>query len=238
MKACVINQPVGLGDIIFCLKIGYHYHDMGYKIVWPIKDVYLDRVKKYINCPFDFIALNEVKFYMGKAPVFTEEFVYLPLDGSERIVGGHIMEAKYKLARVPNYKDWKNYFHIKRDPVKEEELFNKFKLNENEPYTLVTWWYGSPPNSQKMYTKLQNPNIKMVEVDYLKDFSIFDWCKIIEHATEICITDSAISLIVEKLNPRKCKDFTIVSRRPLFNEVQILYELNWNYVVGKKIERK
>lgn len=233
MKMCLVNQPVGLGDILFCLKIGYHYHDLGYKVVWPVKDVYFDQVKKYVDCPFEFIAFDKVGYHMSNTPIFTEEFVYLPLDGSERIVGGRIMEAKYKLARVPDYKDWKDYFHIKRDTAKEEELFNRFDLKE-EDYVLVNYWYGSPPGSLKMYADLHNTNLKQVEVDYLEGFSIFDWCKIVEYATEICITDSVLTLIVEKLQPKSAQHYTCILRQSDKNIVGCLYELNWNYKLGIK----
>ena len=60
MRECVINQPAGLGDIIVCQKIAKHYYDQGYKIVWPIKDVYYDAVIKHLANDFIKVIKSEV----------------------------------------------------------------------------------------------------------------------------------------------------------------------------------
>lgn len=241
-KMCLINQPAGLGDILFCLKIAYHYHNLGYTICWPTIDAYHETLKKYIDCPFDFVIKMSdgivngqqlMAFPDNKHAIFSNDYVYLPLDACHMYIGGRIMEAKYRMAQIPSYKDWKDFFNIKRDRVKEEELFQKFNLKEDEEYALVNNWYGSPPGSLKMYADLKNINIKKVEVDYLEGYSIFDWSKIIEHATEICITDSSMALLVEKLKPTKVKDYTIILRNPTRHQVELMYELPWNYVVGE-----
>ena len=48
-KICIINQPQGLGDILYLQKIGYHYQDQGYEIYWPICDFYSSYISDYIK---------------------------------------------------------------------------------------------------------------------------------------------------------------------------------------------
>ena len=41
-KICIMNQPEGLGDILYTQKIGYHFQDQGYEIYWPVNSSYKD----------------------------------------------------------------------------------------------------------------------------------------------------------------------------------------------------
>jgi len=227
-KICLINQPVGLGDIIFCQKIGYHYMDEGYEIHWPVNDIYLDDVKKYIDSPFKFYE-NVNDFPYGDS-IFSDEFVYLKLDRNS-IYNKLIMESKYIISKVDSHNDWKDFFSINRDTEKENELFDM--MTSGEDYMLVNLNYGSPPNWLRMKYELENKKLKQVDMNFLIGYSIFDWCKIIENASGICITDSVGALLVEKLKPNT-EDLTILSRRDDFDELKCMYDLDWNFKRGQR----
>ena len=56
---CIIDQPAGLGDIFFCQKIGYHYQNQGYEIIWPVKSVY-SYLSKYLT-NFSYPVVDHIK---------------------------------------------------------------------------------------------------------------------------------------------------------------------------------
>ena len=228
-KYCFINQPVGLGDIIFCQKIGHHFHNKGYSVKWPVRSEYLDTVRKYIDSPFEFTEWTGIPTH--NVPMFEEQLVYLPLNISDmKYPQYRIMEAKYIVSEVNDFSDWVSYFNINRDYKKEDELFNILGLKEDDRYVLVNTKFGSPPDVYNMDIEITG-SIKQVHVEFIDGFSIFDWCKVIEHASQICITDSAMALIVEKLKPTRVEKFTILSRRSNTKEIDLMYNLNWNYIV-------
>ena len=49
MPNCVIGQPAGLGDIIFCQKIADMFIQNGYTVWWPVVEQYYDDVNKYMK---------------------------------------------------------------------------------------------------------------------------------------------------------------------------------------------
>ena len=50
-------------------------------------------------------------------------------------------------------------------------------------------------------------------MQFIKGYSIFDWCKVLENATGIYSMDTCINFFIEKLN-LKTKIIEITSRRP------------------------
>ncbi|MDA1237353.1 MAG: hypothetical protein O3A15_00210 [Proteobacteria bacterium] len=48
-KVCIINQPEGLGDILYLQKIGYFFQEQGYEIYWPVNPFYCDYIGDYLN---------------------------------------------------------------------------------------------------------------------------------------------------------------------------------------------
>ena len=55
MPICLIQQPSGLGDILLSIKIGCHYSDMGFNVIWPVFPVYANldqKVKTKKNISF------------------------------------------------------------------------------------------------------------------------------------------------------------------------------------------
>ena len=223
-----IRQPAGIGDIFYCQKIGVKLLELGFNVFWPVIPEY-NYVGDYIDngilwreSPYDSFELNLNKstsyFYpKGSADVIT-----------------NLMPSKYRLANkyydVGDNSDWLSYFNFKRNHAKEEELFNLLELKEDEDYSLINPWVASPPLSQKM--KIPSCKYKVVEMQTIPGFSLFDWCKVLENATEICTTDSALALIVEKLKTKKPNKYTIILRRPDKSVVSGMYSLDWNYITG------
>jgi hypothetical protein len=226
---CLIVQPAGLGDILFCQKIGFYYYNQGYRIIWPVDEVYLNDVRSYVDSPFNFVPRMALS---SREPIFRSDYIYLPLDGCSTIMNDLIMISKMKMARVDYDKDWTDYVKIKRNKEKENELFyNILNLRDGEEYVLVNYNFASPPKVYRQSTRYNGP-LKEVEISFLKGFSLFDWSKVIENATEVFITDSSATLLVELLNSSTTKKYTIITRQGNFKELNCMYKLPWTFIKG------
>tara|TARA_R110002153_G_scaffold235813_1_gene389193 strand:+ start:4771 stop:5472 length:702 start_codon:yes stop_codon:yes gene_type:complete len=227
-KICLINQPAGLGDIIWCQKIAWHYYELGYQIHWPINDIYLNDVKKHINNPWNF-QINTNNFPSHN--IISDDFVYLKLDGCQQYFNyPYTMEAKYKVVNI-DHTDYQTYVNLNRDFDKENELYNLLGLKDGDEYVLANYNYGTPPDMYRMYAPIKNKNLNIVEMKVYENYNIFDWCKVVENATELCITESALTILAELLN-LNAKVLTAIYRRPDLNQINGLYKLNWNFIIG------
>jgi hypothetical protein len=109
------------------------------------------------------------------------------------------MDAKYKLVGL-DYDDWADYFKFERNIEKENNLYyNILGLEDGSEYSFISKNYGSPPDMQQLNISSNNSlkEINMVPID---GFTLFDWCKVIENASEIKTVDSSINFIIDKLN--------------------------------------
>jgi len=212
-KTCLIRQPAGIGDILFCQKIAKTIQEeTDYKkIIWPVSPEYhylrdyliVDDVEFPLeteNFPYKDVY-NSGNLYM----VQTDDFLYVPLHTCDQIeryckchnnvrAHGHM---KYNFCNI-EYTNWKDYFNIKRNYKKENELFDKLKLDVDEPYNFINNHYGTFPN----YTTVEitpNNNFRNVYMDFIEGFSLFDWCKVFEHAKEIHTMECGVWYILDKL---------------------------------------
>ena len=126
-KKLLINQPAGIGDILFIQKIVKKLSE-DYEVYHPVKDSiswmtdYVDTTCKQSDC---------------QAETFD---VVVNLDGLELPNMSH-MKAKYVALGI-NHEDFIDYIDIIRDKDKEDELFSK--MIDQTPYRLVCPWYGTP----------------------------------------------------------------------------------------------
>lgn len=201
-KICQINQPAGLGDILFCQKIArIAINEFGCdRVVWPVWNVY-----NYIN---EYIVNQGVEFPVGNIDlgehiINNDETLYIPLFTSDRLVSvqnpyahGHI---KYKFFYDTDWSDWKNYFEIKRNYEREKKLVGQLGIDINEPYNFINPNFGTPPgNIVNKRIKPQN-GYKNITMDIIPNVHIFDWLTIIENATEIHTMETSLYYILEKL---------------------------------------
>ena len=206
MSTVLIKQPAGLGDIIFCLKIACHYIKQGHNVIWPV-------IKEYKNIK-DYIRIEGLTFYC-EDDFFPYKYLYestpvevsvidgvtiVPLQSAwNKYKEGRIMDSKYRLVGI-DWHDWINYFDFKRNHKKENELYNIFELQESEPYIFWSRKFASPPDTQvKDLGIVYGGNKRIIELEYIEDYSLFDWSKIIENASEIYMVDSGLNYIIEKL---------------------------------------
>ena len=173
-KVCIINQPQGLGDILYLQKIGYHYEEQGYEIYWPVCGFYCSYISSYIKNFKYFrdsldgyidIGLNEeiyklvlenpgqaCKIYNGTVGdidlkiVPTNHLTDVQAANPEVMPNpGTIQKRKYAFIGVSD-NDWSDYLHINRNVEKENDLYyNVLGLEDDEDYCLVNTFLGTPP---------------------------------------------------------------------------------------------
>jgi len=228
MKKVLIKQPAGLGDIFFSQKIAKFYMDKGYEIIWPVNENFI-----WLNDYMNKIFVNEntdfqyKQYYGGVQPLETDELIFIPLQYADRhYPGDKIMASKYKMMDM-DYSDWDEYFTFERNTEKEDELFyNKLGLSDTDEYCLMLRNYGSPPNFLK-YPINYSGGLKVIELDFYDGFTLFDWCKVIENASELHLIDSSINYIIDKLT-LKSDRLVLYTRRPNnFSEIDYIFKTNY-----------
>lgn len=213
-KRIVINQPAGLGDILFCQKIKKTFENEGFEVVWPVIKEY-SWIKEYIEG--NYIDINEFKSKPNDVIIDLSNANYM-------FPNKKIMEAKYFLVDI-DYSDWLKFFNFNRNIEKENELYyNILGLKDNEEYILISRNYGSPPNFLKFPIEIKT-NIKNVELDFCDKFTLFDWCKVMENAKEIHTIDSSINFILEKINTNVLYLYT--RRKNNFSEIDYLFKKDY-----------
>ena len=206
MPVCVINQPSGLGDILFCQKIGKHYVESGYEVLWAVDNQYFDCVCehlggsgiKYINKEshdYPFKTLVDQNYML---PVFwgREGSVYLPLMYSDRTFTPRSwMMSKYETTGIESY-DWKDHIDIYRNTERENRLVEH--LNLPDRFVLINNTYG-PPGEHKSRELSIESNLPSINVQWVSGYTPFDWMGIIERSEEFHTVDTSFCYMVETM---------------------------------------
>jgi hypothetical protein len=222
MKACLIEQSCGLGDILLSIKIGHYFANQGYDVIWPIEQTY-DYLSEYIlvdninfyNIEKHFPYKNEYfKLVRKKITEVTEydEFLYIPLKNSFFSAAGQTllkktgyhdhanMHGKYAMCSL-NHSSWQDFFDIKRNNDKEEELFCFLNL-QNKKYHLVNKNFGTPPRwKETLKEEINTPyGVERVEMAMYSNFTAFDWLKVYEKADRIDTVSTSNFYLFEKID--------------------------------------
>lgn len=250
-KICLIYQPCGLGDILFCLKIAHHYAHRGFQIIWPVIQEYefLDFHIPWINwiswgdinnklthrdkLP-DNIKFPKKEFYNPESHnIITNDFVFFNgfyNDGSH----GPIMAKKYKSIGL-DYTDWAEYISWRCNYNKEQELAEKLQIDIDKPdYVFINRNYQMRPKIEVCNQISNNPEdygARVVEMQVIPGFSIFDWLPIIAGAKSIKMVETSLCYLLEarQMRDKITKDLSLFSRHRWFGEVDYLFKLPWKY---------
>jgi hypothetical protein len=239
IKICLIRQPAGIGDILICKKIGVIYQLSGYEIIWPIHRALLDLIP-YITTDFNYICEENpfpfCAFYnksRGSQFFFdsdTQILKYLPLQYATDYCQDLILQAKFTLAGM-DHSDWSKYLFFNRNHEKENHLYyNILGLKDKEEYLLLNPTYGTPPAINEKNIPFKTSK-KIVKISMIPGITVFDWCKVIENASEIHMMDTCFTTIIEKLNLQTDNLF-LYNRdgspdNPSYNETIYMYSKPW-----------
>jgi len=246
----ILRQPAGIGDIFYALKIGHTVRAS--KVLWPVKDIYFDAIAKHIeirndrNIEFckvsDFLKNSdpeEIDFWTSevkKVKCYGDNKIFIPLQFSDTLPEYNqsgVMKAKYKMVNCLD-SDWSLYFNFKRDKKREDDLFKHFGLKDDDEYIVVSENYGTPPDYQtyKLPSYNDNDKRKIIKIDFVEGYNVFDFCKIFENAQEIHMLETCFCYILEKLN-LKSKVFNLYNRHvDSINHrhvINIPRKIKWNF---------
>jgi hypothetical protein len=214
-KICLIKQPAGIGDILFCQKIAkVIQEETEYKkIIWPVSEQYY-YLKDYLICndiefPIETENFLYKDIYLSNSLYMIKEdnFLYVPLETSSFVEGhckchdnsrahGHM---KYNFCNI-SYSNWKDYFKFNRNFEREDNLIKLLGIDINEPFNLINKNCGTYPNILTTQRICPNNNFKNIYMEFIDGINIFDWIKIFKHAQEIHSMECGVYYILEKLN--------------------------------------
>ena len=229
MNTVLFKQPAGLGDILFCQKMGKILAAKGNRVIWPVADVYKDILPyingygiEYVNVVNDFDFKEEYSACSKCQTIqFSSNCFVVCTDGCINEDG--VLKPKYDLAGV-DWKDWATYLSFTRDKKKELDLFyNVLGLKDGEKFSLINDYMCTPPETRKLNLDVR-VKYNRVDVRFIDGFSLFDWLFVAENASEIFMEGSALTYMLEKLQ-LKAETLGLYSRN--FKAIDGLFSHPW-----------
>jgi hypothetical protein len=203
MKACLINQPLGLGDILWVQPIVDHYISDGYTVIYPVGDSYFDIVSSYIkkdnlqwvresdDFPLKFLYDMPERIELG-------EDIYLPLTHAQSHNSLSLMIGKYAFAGLP-VTDYRDAYEIDRDYEREKLLMDAYDLHND--FIIVNEVYGTFPHTKKHDINIKSDSkvhVMSVQQDIDNGFHVFDWIGALQKAKEVHSVGTSICYMMDK----------------------------------------
>lgn len=205
MKPVLMKQPIGMGDIFFTIKIAESFKKKGHQVIHPVTkelDFFKDRLIndiEYVCVEDDF--LNKNLYTRAPLGAITEydSCIVVATDGANFVNKAcGIMLSKYHLAGI-KYQDWASFFKFQRNRTKEEALLKYLGITKGDEFILINKNIGSKGHSSSWDFPVPD-NKKVIECHYIDGFDLFDWCGVLEAASEFHIMETSLCYILEKLD--------------------------------------
>lgn len=192
----IINQPRGIGDILFMQPIANRLLAMGYNVDW-ITD------QRFVSIQKHFPGVNFVPIGHYREDHFDTQYcfeedgkVYLPMKYSDSIYGkGYekCMESKYSLLGL-DFEGWQDDVRLVRDPLREGILEGILELPVD--FTLINKQFMSDGSKSIQLPRFSGP---VIELKPVAGFTMVDWSGVIEKASSIHTVGTGFTLLVELL---------------------------------------
>ena len=248
-KIGLIYQPCGLGDILFLQKVAHLMKEDGYEVWWPVVHE-LKWLSNYIP-DFNWVSWDDDNEKISGPPLpescqfpYKEKYIHgAPSEIKDNLFffqgfGDYhpVMSGKYDHVGV-DWKDWASYIKFKRNKDKEDKLFyDVLGLKDGEKYVLVNRTFCTRPNvmyDERIPIDESFHQCKVVELNILPEYSIFDWCKVFCNADKIYTMDTSLVILLEAPEIYDIiKQKTLVMyHRPWgsWSEIDYLFNLPWQY---------
>lgn len=191
-KIIIINQPTGLGDILFTIPIARKLKQQGV-VVYPYDEKYGDIGKHFKDLVF--VERNKLNIdYEQKKPVIYNNVMIIPMRWSngDGCINTGTMKSKYVYMGL-DYNEWRT-LTWERDIEKEREL--KHKVCKDEDYIVVNkFWHHTNQKANFKYTVPDGCDI--VEMTPTKGYTMLDWGMILEGAREIHTVGTSLIYMLE-----------------------------------------
>lgn len=217
-KICLIRQPAGLGDILFCQKIAYELAEKYGPVLWPVNSAYTLLYQNVANKSPRVTFIDEGDVFPYKDVYLSDQIqisssddlVYIPLQHADKTAPTQsYLMSKYKFVGL-DFADWKDYFTIKRNAYREEQLFKR-KIKQSTPYIVVNTNYGTFPNTITRDFDIVHRHI--IPMGFDREYTLFDWLGILEKAEHIYTVETSLCFILSKLGFR---NVTVLARSPSY----------------------
>lgn len=220
----VINQPAGLGDILFIEPIYRHFHNEGYEVIAPVNNDLL-WIQDYI--PYvKFVDRNKFPYNSEAATQKDDGRKHIPLRFANPLYRG-FADLHYGDDR----KNWmrdkylylglnENLFitmNFEMNKEKQERLFNL--LNIEWGYNLVNPHFGG--SFEKVNIKVNN-DLPVIEMRKIEGFTLLDWMPVIIGASNIYTVETSLIWIVESY-PTVAKEIHLYPRYPFMDNAEYIH---------------
>lgn len=211
----LIDQPFGIGDILFLTPL---VRKMEIEhAVWPVVDYYY-WIRDYVTIPHvDFIKQSEYSKDQYA------DYNSIPFQHAHQIKSQarDCMEAKYNLFNL-SVDHWSS-ISFNRNDKKELSLLTKLNINPQEDFIVVNNQFAGQEHGLKTDIQLET-NMRVVEMQYLQNYTLLDWCGVLERAKEIHTVSTALFFVVEALNLEK-KSLHLYPRKPIDKDLSPIRSL-------------
>ena len=175
-----INQPFGLGDILFLEPMFRFFHKRnGYKPTLWVRDHFL-HLQEYIES-VEMVScsnkdIDNANMTFDYFPARFANQIYRGYDKFDHHDAENMMLDKYRLASI-DVEAWK-MIHLKFNEGRAMELMEK-KVGNTKDYILV--------NETSGVGKIEIPiksDCKIIKMEYVPGYSLIDWYLVIANAKE------------------------------------------------------
>lgn len=223
----ILNQPFGVGDVLFCMSIANDFVYNGYRVVWPVES-WISPIAKHfpwltvIDKSMVNIDINRRDDYV------TSGCRVVPLrfaDSICKVPYTDCMKSKYMLFDK-DWTTWKDKFDCQRDEVAEQAVYSEVcGLAKGEKYNLICDRFGSNGRFKVPITPVNG--LRNVYMKMTTEYTLIDWLTVIENATEIHAVSSS-NIYLFELFDMKAMEIHLYVRRPIENNHSY-----YNYILSK-----
>lgn len=214
-KLMLVEQPAGIGDIIFTQSLIRDFIHEGYEIVWPVTDHTVPwLLEAYPDIKFVPESLVRPEMLTVKKDIVVNGMRLLPIRYAEFLMG-----RPYKYHMISKYelygKDWRMWTRNAtphRNVKREKELIQSFGIEKGEKYNFVQTRFGNK-GQYNLPIETNNP-YRNVEMRINDGFTIFDYIGLIENAETIHAVSSG-TLYLFLVLPIKVSQVHIYNRKPI-----------------------
>jgi len=203
-KTLLINQPGAVGDIVRCLPIAKYYADQGYRVDWLCPRrfhslfQYVDYVKPVLSNIASYSKTIDLSFGINQHSDVHKKWI------AERVNLHSFLTYKFQLAEVP----FSNKLIYSRNEDRENQLYKDLGCDKMDRFALchLDSNYGDPA--------VCSTDLPRIDFKPVGDYTIFDWRKVIEAASEIHCIDSSLANFVDCLTVLGSLHYYITSKVP------------------------
>lgn len=228
----IINQFLGLGDILYLVPMARHWMDQGHDVIWPIADEYFDIRRHFTD--IQFVRKSDWPNVKYDLPLeYMHRWQYgmyqvKPLRWNRSRTLPEAMTTKYTMYGLDA--DMWRQLKWERDAQRESEL--KDLIQAEDEYALIFQEFGNITDggARAKVIDLPDNGMRKIYVSKLQGFTLLDWAGIIEGAHVIHAVSSSCIYLFETLQ-LSAKEVHLYSRRAGQSDFEMVKPiLSKNYI--------